>query len=167
MANLFHSKRVGRMNRPLGDLSILIVEDEVIIGLALINEIARAGGTSIGPVTSVADAVKEIESKSVDVVILDAKLVDGWGADFATYLEGRRIPFVVVSGYDKATLPQILRKAPFIAKPISLPFLMEAIESLAATSEAHVAASGGSSSGPRLCENAGRCCWDATMESKT
>jgi hypothetical protein len=44
-----------------------------------------------------------------------------------------------MSGYDKASLPQGLRKAPFVAKPISLPILMEAIEGLAAASEAHVA----------------------------
>jgi len=140
MANRFHSKREGHMNRPLSDLSILIAEDEVIIGMALTSEIARAGGTSIGPVTSIANALKEIESNSVDVVILDAKLVDGWGADFAAYLEERQIPYVVISGYDKASLPQALRKAPFVAKPISLPNLMEAIEGLAAASEAHTAA---------------------------
>ncbi|MEL4383111.1 hypothetical protein, partial [Shewanella algae] len=69
------------MNQPLRGTSVLIVEDEVIIGLMLFNEIAGAGGKPMGPVTSVADAVKEIESQGVDVVILDAKLVDGWGAD--------------------------------------------------------------------------------------
>jgi hypothetical protein len=42
----------------------------------LCKEIARAGGTSIGPVTSVADALKKIEFQIVDAVILDAKLVD-------------------------------------------------------------------------------------------
>jgi DNA-binding NtrC family response regulator len=120
------------MNRPLDGMSVLIVDDEIIIGMMLFNEIARAGGTSIGPVTSVANALMEIESRTVDVVILDAKLVDGWGADLAVHLDERRIPYVVVSGYDNANLPKELRKAPFIGKPISLPLLMEAIESLRA-----------------------------------
>ena len=112
----------------LGGMSVLVVEDEVIIGMMLCKEIARAGGTSIGPVTSVADALKEIEFRIVDAVILDAKLVDGSGADLAGCLEQRRIPYVVISGYDKANLPMGLRGAPFVAKPISLPLLMDAIE---------------------------------------
>ena len=45
----------------LSGKSVLIVEDEFLIGLMLIKEIARAGGTSLGPVTSVADALKEID----------------------------------------------------------------------------------------------------------
>jgi hypothetical protein len=45
-------------------------------------------------------------------------------------LEKRRIPFVVVSGYDKADLPSALRSAPFVSKPIALPVLMEVIQGL-------------------------------------
>jgi DNA-binding NtrC family response regulator len=118
------------MTESLGGISVLIVEDEIIIGMMLSNEIARAGGTSIGPVTSVAGALKEIESRTVDAVILDAKLVDGSGADLVGCLEERRIPYVVVSGYDKANLPIGLKGAPFVAKPIVMPLLMEAIEGL-------------------------------------
>jgi DNA-binding response OmpR family regulator len=112
--------------------SVLIVEDEFLIGLMLIKEIAGAGGISIGPVTSVADALKEIETRAVDAVILDAKLVDGAATDLATCLDERRVPYVVVSGYDKEDLPNGLRRAPFIAKPISVQVLLEAIEGLAA-----------------------------------
>jgi DNA-binding NtrC family response regulator len=120
------------MTRWLAGKSVLIVEDEFVIGLMLTQEIARAGGTSIGPATSVAGALKEIDSRVVDLVILDAKLVDGSGADLAACLEERHIPYVVVSGYNKADLPQRLRRAPFVAKPILVPVLMEAIEGLAA-----------------------------------
>jgi len=84
--------------------------------------------------------LKEIETRSVDVVVLDAKLVDGSGAELAACLEQRRIPFVVVSGYDKANLPAALRAAPFVAKPVSLPLLIEAIGCLAAASEPSAAA---------------------------
>jgi CheY-like chemotaxis protein len=120
------------MTRWLDGKSVLIVEDEFIIGLMLIQEIGRAGGTAIGPATSVAGALKEIESRIIDLVILDAKLVDGSGADLTASLEERRIPFVVVSGYDKAHLPRALRSAPFVSKPIALPVLMEAIQGLRA-----------------------------------
>jgi len=120
---------------PLAGLSVLIVEDEIIIGMMLANEITLAGGTAIGPVNTVATAVKEIESRLVDAVILDAKLIDGSGAELAASLEKRRIPYVVVSGYDKESLPQGLRGAPFMAKPMSMPLLVEAIGRLAAASQ--------------------------------
>jgi DNA-binding NtrC family response regulator len=119
------------MTRPLAGKSILVVEDEIIIGMMLVKEIAAVGGAAIGPVTSVADALKEIESRIVDVVILDAKLIDGSGAELAACLEERRIAYLVVSGYERANLPPALSKAPFIAKPIALPLLIEAIENLA------------------------------------
>jgi CheY-like chemotaxis protein len=116
----------------LSGKSVLIVEDEFLIGLMLIKEIAGAGGSSIGPATSVAEAFKEIDSRAVDAVILDAKLVDGSAADLAACLDARGIPYVVVSGYDKENLPNGLRRAPFVAKPILVPVLLEAIEGLAA-----------------------------------
>jgi DNA-binding NtrC family response regulator len=123
----------GRSTTPrLGGKSVLIVEDEFLIGLMLIKEITRVGGTSLGPVTSVADAMKEIDSRRVDAVVLDAKLVDGSAADLAACLDARGIPYVVVSGYDRENLPNGLRRAPFVAKPILVPVLIEAIEGLAA-----------------------------------
>lgn len=116
----------------LGGKSVLVVEDEFLIGLMLTKEITHVGGTSLGPVTSAADALKEIESRPVDAVILDATLVDGSAADLAACLDARGIPYVVVSGYDKENLPSGLRRAPFVAKPILVPVLIEAIEGLAA-----------------------------------
>ena len=123
------------MNRSLDGISILIVEDEIIIGLMLAKELGRAGSKPIGPVTSVVDAFKQIECGGVDAVVLDAKLVDGSGAALAACLKERRIPFVVVSGYEKENLPEELRDAPFVAKPVSLPALVDAIKSLCASSQ--------------------------------
>ena len=123
------------MTKPLGGASVLIVEDEIIIGLMLAAEIGNAGGTPVGPVTSVTGALKTIASRPVDAVILDAKLIDGSGADLATCLDQRRIPYVVVSGYESDALPKSLRHAPFIAKPISAPLLIDAIRKIAVASK--------------------------------
>jgi two-component SAPR family response regulator len=132
----------------LGGLSILVVEDDFIIGLMLCSEIGGAGGIAIGPLNSVAEALKEIEAQTVDLAILDAKLADGSSADLAAGLSKRRIPYVVVSGYEKANLPTALKGAPFVAKPISMPLLMEAIGSvIAATGPASRAAPERSRSG--------------------
>jgi CheY-like chemotaxis protein len=120
-----------RMTQSLGGKAVLVVEDEIIIGMMICTEIVRAGGAAVGPVNSAAGAVKEIESRTIDAVILDAKLADGDATDLAARLAAGRTPFVVISGYEQASLPSSLKGAPFIAKPISVPLLVEAIERLA------------------------------------
>ena len=115
------------IHSPVLDKSILVVEDEFIIGMMLCQELERAGAVPIGPLSSVADAVKKIEAKTVDLVILDAKLAGGSGGDLVACLKDRGIPYVVVSGYEKAGLPRELKGAPFVAKPVSMTLLLEAI----------------------------------------
>jgi len=112
---------------PVLGKSILIVEDEFIIGMMLRQELERAGAVPVGPLSSVADAVKAINSQGVDLVILDAKLAGGSGADLVAGLKERAIPYVVVSGYEKSSLPLGLKGAPFVAKPVAMPLLLEAI----------------------------------------
>ena len=116
------------MTRPLDGMSVLIIEDEVIIGMMLLKEIERAGATSVRSVTSVADALKEIESGIADVAIVDSKLADGSAADLVAALELRSMRYVVVSGYEKANLPKGLKSAPFVPKPVSVPLLIETIQ---------------------------------------
>lgn len=118
------------MARSLDGLSILVVEDEILIGMMFRDAIERAGGTSIGPINSIQSALKIIESQGVDAVILDAKLVDGSAECLAAALGAHRIPYVVASGYEQVNLPAPLKHAPFVAKPVSLPLLVEAVEDL-------------------------------------
>jgi DNA-binding NtrC family response regulator len=120
--------------------TVLIVEDEVIIGMMLCKEIRDAGGTPIGPATSVCQALREMEAQTIDMVILDQRLVDGSGAELVTEFNKRGIPFVVTSGYEKENLPSVLKNAPFVAKPVSMPLLIEAMTDLefrCSTAKAH------------------------------
>jgi DNA-binding response OmpR family regulator len=112
---------------PVLGKSILVVEDEFIIGMMLCQELTRAGAVPIGPLSSVADAAKAIDVRVFDLVILDAKLGGGSGADLVASLKERGIPYVVVSGYEKSSLPLGLKGAPFVAKPVAMPLLLEAI----------------------------------------
>jgi CheY-like chemotaxis protein len=128
------------MTRPLTGLSILIVEDEAIIGMMLTGEISDAGATPVGPVNSVADAMKVVLSRPIDLAVLDAKLVDGSADELGILLQERGIPFVVMSGYEKTILPKALANAPFIAKPVSAPLLLEALVAVATITASRVKA---------------------------
>jgi DNA-binding NtrC family response regulator len=125
--------KASDMTRPLEGMSVLIIEDEFLIGMMLQNEIERAGAASVRLVTSVADALKEIESGSADVAIVDSKLADGSAAGLAAALEHRGMLYVVASGYEKANLPKGLQGAPFVSKPVSVPLLIETIRSASLT----------------------------------
>jgi len=120
------------MTRVLDGLSILIVEDQVLTGMLVSEEIKCAGGKAIGPVVSVSSALREIASEQVDLVLLDAKLLDGSAEMLATHLEDHRIPYIVVSGYEKENLPVALKAAPFVAKPVSMHLLVEAVHTIVA-----------------------------------
>jgi DNA-binding NtrC family response regulator len=114
----------------LGGKTVLVVEDEIIVGMMICKEIDRAGGVAVGPVASVAAAIKEIGSRSIDAAILDAKLVDGGAAELAAHLGAHGIPFMVTSGYEQESLPPELRGAPYFGKPMMVSLLVEAIERL-------------------------------------
>ena len=117
----------------LGGKSVLIVEDEFLIGLMLIKEITRrwrhlAWPRDVGCRRVERDRDPGPSMRSFSMPSSSTAPA----ADLAACLDARRIPYVVVSGYDKENLPNGLRRAPFVAKPILVPVLLEAIEGLAA-----------------------------------
>jgi DNA-binding NtrC family response regulator len=64
-------------------------------------------------------AVRLIGHEPPDGVLLDVRLREGSAVEVAKALQKRGVPFVVMSGYSRDTLPSELRKAPFVAKPMS------------------------------------------------
>jgi DNA-binding NtrC family response regulator len=123
------------MSRSLAGRTVLIVEDEVIIGLMLRQEVERAGGIPLGPVTTADEAARMIDQTPVDFAILDAKLAGGSSAALASLLDARGIGFVVASAYEATDLPKELKAAPFVAKPIAAPILVETLARLVANTD--------------------------------
>ena len=123
------------MSRSLAGRTVLIVEDEVIIGLMLRQEVERAGGIPLGPVTTADEAARMIDQTPMDFAILDAKLAGGSSAALASLLDARGIGFVVVSAYEATDLPKELKAAPFVAKPIAAPILIETLARLVANAD--------------------------------
>lgn len=102
----------------LGRQRVLLVEDEMLTAVDLSCEIDDAGGETIGPATSVRDALSLIEAGGVTAAILDVNVRDGETTPVATALIARRIPFILHTG---AVLPSRLRvsfgEAPVHIKP--------------------------------------------------
>jgi DNA-binding response OmpR family regulator len=84
----------------------------------------------IGPAPTVQDGMRLADRAELAGAILDINLGDHHVFPLARHLRGRDVPFVFVSGYDSSILPEDMRAAPLISKPV----LVEELTRLAASS---------------------------------
>jgi len=102
----------------LDGLPILIAEDQAMVALDLAHVVEELGGRVVGPVASVAEAMKCIQEQPVAAAILDANLVDRDVTPLAIHLLDQGTPFVIYTG---TGLPDELVKSypavPVVLKP--------------------------------------------------
>ena len=91
----------------LSNAPILIVEDEPFIALELKASVEDAGGTVVGPVGSVREAMDLLKTSVVRAAILDIQLSDGDITPVAEALLAQGIPVIFQSGVE---LPTELRQ---------------------------------------------------------
>ena len=78
---------------------VLIVEDEALIAFDLVDIVRGAGGTAIGPASSVKRAHRELDEHQVTAAILDVNLVNENSLEVAKRLRRAGIPFIYHSGH--------------------------------------------------------------------
>ena len=96
---------------------ILVVEDEILIGLELSDELNDAGARVIGPAMSVAAALRLIEKEKPSAAIVDVWLASETSLPVAKSLAAAGIPFILHTGHFTAGLPADWPPAPIVAKP--------------------------------------------------
>jgi DNA-binding NtrC family response regulator len=101
----------------LAPLRILVAEDEFLLGIQLEEELQAAGHTVLGPYTNVARATEACRNELFDIALLDVNLHGELIYPLADELTKRGVPFVLLSGYGAANLPERLRTIPRVAKP--------------------------------------------------
>ena len=116
------------MPNTLQDLSILIVEDEVMTALDVAATIEEARGTVLGPFSSVQDALNIIEHHTIHAAILDINLNDG---DVWPVLERLLSHGIFIIVYSSASLPKEMTKRhpslSFFQKPMPHAVLTRAL----------------------------------------
>jgi PAS domain S-box-containing protein len=108
-----------------GGRRVLVVEDEPLIAAEIAATLELAGFKIIGPTGSVRHALALMAGDGCDAAVLDVNLGQETSEPIARGLMSGGKPFVVVSGYASAQLPQVFRAAPLIGKPLS-PAMLEA-----------------------------------------
>jgi DNA-binding response OmpR family regulator len=86
-------------------LRILVVEDDLIIGLLVQDTLVKYGCTVAGPVDNMPDALLIAESEPLDAAVLDVNIAGTLVFPVAEILERRNVPFLFVSGYGQAAIP--------------------------------------------------------------
>jgi DNA-binding response OmpR family regulator len=102
---------------PLQGRKILIVEDEAPIALNLAAAVTQAGGTVVGPASSLAASFGLMADNSLDGALLDIRLRGETSFALADVLSVLGVPFVFVSGLSSALMPYTHRDRPLFDKP--------------------------------------------------
>jgi DNA-binding response OmpR family regulator len=106
-------------NRALADLRILVVEDEVVVGI-LLEELLEDAGARVKLAHNIDGALGAIQQEAFDGVLLDINLHGITTEPVAEDLRRRAVPFIVVTGYDSTENdPPALKAASRLQKPFS------------------------------------------------
>lgn len=103
--------------RKLEGLRVFVVEDELLLALGLEDDLADAGCTVLGPFGTVAEALKASTQQRFDVATLDVNLNGEFVYPLADELLARGKPFLFLTGYGAADLPERFRALPRVSKP--------------------------------------------------
>ncbi|MCA0301291.1 MAG: response regulator [Proteobacteria bacterium] len=109
---------------------VLIVEDDYLIAEGLSRAIEDDGFSVIGPVGTAAGALRVLRREQPDAALLDVRLRQGDSLEVARALRQRGVPFAVVSGYTRESLPPEMAAVPFLAKPLGELELVEVARTL-------------------------------------
>jgi response regulator NasT len=84
---------------------VLIVEDDMLVGMGLKAQLERLGHSVIGQASGAPEAMALYRQHKPDVVLLDIRLDDADGIDVASQLlKERRAPMIIISAYSDKEL---------------------------------------------------------------
>jgi len=113
------------------EIKALIIEDERRSRLLLKKYLQNycKGVQVIGEVSSVKDAIQQIEEKNPHLIFLDIELKDGKGIDILDHFDPPNFISILVTGYDSYAIKAIKKNAlDYILKPIVITELIQAVE---------------------------------------
>lgn len=113
-----------------GPPRVLVAEDEFLVYLALEEDLRANGYEVVGPFANVADVQKAVEREAIDLALLDINLKGELIFPVADELLARHIPFLFLSGYTSAAVPESYRHLPRLEKPHDPATLLAALRQL-------------------------------------
>lgn len=100
----------------------------------LLNLILNKKELRVRHVKTLSDAAAFLQKKQLELILLDNRLPDGYGFDFAVYVKGNypAIKIIMISGVDKAAGDFALEMGVdrFLAKPFTKAALLQSVDSV-------------------------------------
>jgi light-regulated signal transduction histidine kinase (bacteriophytochrome)/CheY-like chemotaxis protein len=126
--------------RPSPALAALVVEDDLVIALLAESMLQHLGYDPVLTVGTADDALELLQTRRVDVAMLDVNLGDHSSEDVALRLAALGVPTLVTTGYsDNDSVPEPLRALQRVAKPYTLGDLEVALAAITAAPPAEPA----------------------------
>lgn len=113
----------GRADRQL----ILVVDDEWLIAAGLEADLIEGGYEVAGPVGSVRQALRLVESTALSGAVLDIQLMNETSFAIAAALKALGIPYIFVTGFTREQLPPAHRASTVLTKPVDKSELIDAV----------------------------------------
>jgi DNA-binding NtrC family response regulator len=113
---------------------VLIVEDDSLLAFEMQDILSDAGYEVVGPAATVAKALALIDSQDPHAAFVDCNLNGELATAVVLALAAKNIPFVVVTGSDRESLPAAFSDGLFARKPFKAGRLLEITQSLLSNS---------------------------------
>ncbi|HUN40203.1 MAG TPA: response regulator [Acetobacteraceae bacterium] len=112
----------------LQGLSILVVEDTVLVADLVVDVLQEAGCHVVGPAARLDQGLALARTDGLAGALLDVNLAGEHCFPIADALAARGVPFVFLTGYGEQVLPRDYRDVPRLAKPFDFGQLLALVE---------------------------------------
>ena len=109
---------------------VLIVEDQYLIACEMEAMIKALGGLPCPPAAGRTQALALIESRTIDLAILDVDLDGHQAYSIAEELKRRSVRFLFATGYGREAIDPAYQDVILIEKPVSMASLTAAVARL-------------------------------------
>jgi DNA-binding response OmpR family regulator len=111
-----------------GARRVLIVEDEMLVGILIEDMLGEMGYTVAGMATRVGTALPMVATLDFDLAILDVNLGEEMSFPIADAIAEKGLPYLFATGYGRQGITPRHAGQPVVAKPFSSGDLKLAIE---------------------------------------
>jgi PAS domain S-box-containing protein len=101
-----------------GTQSLLLVEDETLVGMMMKDTLTELGFDVVGPICKIGDAIEELQRQPFDAAVLDVNLKGEMIYSLADEIACRGVPFVFVTGYGSEAIDARFASVPVLQKPV-------------------------------------------------
>jgi two-component sensor histidine kinase/DNA-binding response OmpR family regulator len=121
---------IGADCAPSRQRQVLLVEDEILVGMLTSEMLNQMGHAVVGPCANLTEAMDVFRSSHIDGAVLDVNLGGQPIFPLARILADRAIPMVFLTGYEKTVVEKGFERFPVLRKPVAAEELEKALTSV-------------------------------------